>query len=159
MSIRKQGYTRAVAGLIIACTSWGESLSTNRFLQGEGARIAPLPCTVATLEQGAAIFTDRTFLFHAPPDGLKGLPFFKASIHGNLNVSVIQAGLLTIITPDPDVARTSCSQAAELERAGFIWIQAPAGFQCFGSNTIDRCRIYQKRVTPGEHFQLSKWAI
>ena len=159
MSIMKQGYTRAVAGLIIACTSWGESLSTNRFLQGEGARIAPLPCTVATLEQGAAIFTDRTFLFHAPPDGLKGLPFFKASIHGNLNVSVIQAGLLTIITPDPDVARTSCSHAAELERAGFIWIQAPAGFQCFGSNTIDRCRIYQKRVTPGEHFQLSKWAI
>jgi len=106
-----------------------------------------------------SVFIDRTFLFHEPPAGLKGLTFLKASIDGGLTVTVEKDGLLDIITPAPDIPGAACSQAAELESRGFTWIKAPAAFQCFGENAIDRCRIYQKRVKAGDSFQLKKWAV
>lgn len=129
------------------------------FMQGDGAVLEAVPYTVETIETNTTIFLDRDYVFHEPPQGLKGKAFFKAPIDGGLDVTVIKDGLLDVITPDPDIPEATCSNAAALEKLGFTWIQAPSAFQCFGEKAIDRCRIYQKRVKAGERFHLGKWAI
>ncbi len=145
----------AAAGLT-AGTGCSEPLTAKELMQGDGAVLAPLTCTVGTLEEDAAIFINRDFVFHEPPAGLKGKPFFKLPIEGGQSITVVKDGLLDVITPAPG---TACSNAAELEQLGFTWIQAPAIFQCFGESTVDRCRIYQKQVRKGESFQFKKWVI
>jgi hypothetical protein len=137
----------------------GEPLTAPTFLQGDGAVLESRSCSVGTVETGAAIFTDRAFVFHEPPAGLKGLLFLKTMIEGGKPVSVAKDGVLTVITPAPDIPGVSCSNAATLEELGFTWIQAPASFQLFGESRVDQCRIYQKRAKAGERFQFKKWIV
>ncbi len=140
-------------------TGWGAPLTADAFMQGDGAVLARMSCSVGTVDQGADIFLDRSFVFHEPPEGLKGKLFLKFPIDGGKPVSVAKDGVLTVITPAPDIPGVPCSNAATLEELGFTWIQAPAVFQLFGESRVDQCRIYQKRVKAGEHFQFKKWAV
>jgi len=149
----------AVAAAWTACSLFGEAPKSDVFLSGTGAVLAPLPYSVESVEKESVIFLDRNFTFHAPPEGLNGKPFFRMPIAGGVAVSVVKDGLLDVVTPAPDTPGESCSNAAQLEKLGFTWIQAPRSFQCFGDKAIDRCRIYQKHVKTGESFQLTKWAI
>jgi hypothetical protein len=137
----------------------GAPLTSPAFLEGGGATLAPMPCSVGTLEQGAALFSNRSFTLHEPPDGLKGLLFLRTQIEGGKPVCVAKEGLLTVLTPAPDVPGVACSNAAELEALGFTWIQAPPRFQLFGESRVDQCRVYQKRAKPGERFAFKKWAV
>ena len=147
-----------VASMTILATGHGlcSPPISSDFIQGEGAVLAQVSCPVQIVEEGSIIFLDRTYFFHNPPEGLVGEPYFKTSIHGGQPVSVLKEGVLTVITPVPEA---ECSNVSELESKGFTWVQAPAVFQCFGEKSMDRCRIYQKRVQEGESFQLKKWAI
>ena len=140
-------------------TSSGEPFTSKTFMQGDGAVLERMACAVGAVETGAAIFTDRIFVFSEPPAGLKGMLFLKTMIEGGKPVSVVKDGLLTVITPAPDIPGASCSNAAGLEELGFTWIQAPAVFQLFGESKVDQCRIYQKRVKAGECFRFKKWAV
>ncbi len=151
-------FAAALMGLA-AGSGRGEPLTAKMFMQGEGAVLQQVPGTVETMETGAPVFLDRDFVFLDPPADLTGKPFLKGSINGGVALSVVKEGLLTVLTPAPDIPGASCSQASTLEKQGFTWIQAPAVFQCFGDKTIDRCRIYQKRMAAGERLQLEKWAV
>ena len=148
-----------VTALIVtlaAASGFCEPLAADVFMEGEGAVLAEVPCPVQTIEAGAVIFLDRDYVFHEPPKGIVGRPFFKASIDGGLRVTVAGDGLLTVLTPVPESA---CSNVSELEVLGFQWIKAPEVFQCFGEKSSDRCRIYQKQVSKGDSIELRKWAI
>lgn len=149
-------YPLAAAAVLTLCAARGEDPAADAFLPGDGAVLEPTPVLVGTVEKDAAVFSDRTFLFLEPPAGLKGKTYLRASIDGGQAVTVKKGGLLDVITPAPGA---SCSRAAELEALGFTRVKAPDSFQCFGDKAIDRCRIYQKRVTAGESFKLNKWAI
>lgn len=151
-------WATVLAGLTVQ-TAWGEPLTATVFMEGDGAVLERTPCSAGIVESGAAIFTDRSFVFHEPPAGLKGKPFFKLSIDGGREVAVAKDGLLAVITPAPDTPGVACSQAARLEELGFTWIQAPAVFQLFGKSAVDRCRIYQKRVKASERFHFGKWVV
>ncbi len=144
---------------LAASAALGEPLTAPTFLQGDGATLERMACAVGAVEAGAAIFTDRAFVFHEPPAGLKGLLFLKTMIEGGKPVSVAKDGVLTVITPAPDIPGVSCSNAATLEELGFTWIQAPERFQLFGESRVDQCRIYQKHAKAGERFQFKKWAV
>jgi hypothetical protein len=148
----------AIMALAIS-TCRAEPAVSPAFMEGESAALEEMTCFVGTIEQGALVFTDRNFVFHAPPQGLKGMTYLKASINGELPVSIAKAGLLTVITPSSDVKGAFCSQVAKLEEAGFTWIQAPPIFQLFGDNKVDQCRIYQKEVAAGEKLLLPKWSV
>ena len=140
-------------------TGFSATKTSKVFMQGKGAVLEPFTCTLGVIEKDESIFLDRDFVFHEPPAGLKGKTVLKLQISAEQPIAVKEDGLLTIITPDPDVPHASCSQAEELEKLGFTWIQAPAIFQCFGESPIDQCRIYQKKVHQGEKFQFKKWVI
>ncbi len=142
-----------------ALTGFSAPQTTKTFMQGEGAILENTSCTVDTIEKDATVFIDRSFIFHEPPAGLKGKPFFKFPIDEDPGIIVIQDGLLDVITPDPKVPGAFCSSAEELEKLGFTWIQAPSVFQCFGESKVDSCRIYQKQVKAGDKFQFKKWVI
>jgi len=148
----------AVAALT-ACTGFSEPQVAKALMQGSGAVLEPLTCTVGTIEKDEGIFLDRSFTFPEPPAGLKGMTLLKLPINGDEPIAVKKEGLLTAITPAPDVPGAFCSQAEELEKLGFTWIQAPAIFQCFGESPVDQCRIYQKQVKKGDRFQFKKWVI
>ena len=151
---------------MLSLTAWlgvsaslGEPLTSKTFMAGDGAALGRMACSVGTVETGAAIFTDRVFVFLEPPAGLKGMLFLKAPIEGGKPVSVVKDGLLTVVTPAPDIPGVACSNASGLEALGFTWIQAPERFQLFGESRVDQCRVYQKRVKAGERFQFKKWAV
>ena len=145
--------------LVAVRTVLAAPLTSPTFMTGEGATLEPMSCAVGIAESGTALFTNRAFVFHEPPAALRGMLFLKTSIDGGNPVTVARAGLLTVITPAPDIPGVSCSNAPELEALGFTWIQAPPRFQLFGESRVDQCRIYQKQVQVGERFQFKKWAV
>jgi len=145
--------------LLLACRAFGTPLTASDFLEGEGAVLERMTCSLGSIGQGVPIFMDRVFVFHEPPQGLRDMPFLKFPINGGRTVRIARNGLITAITPAPDIPGASCSNAPELEALGFIWIQAPAVFQLFGESKVDQCRIYQKRVKAGEAFEFKKWAV
>jgi hypothetical protein len=129
-------------------------------MTGQGAALDKVPgACPGAIEKGAPVFTDRAFTYHEPPAGLNGMTALMLSINGGKPVTVSKDGLLTILTPAPDIKGVSCSNAAELEALGFTWIQSPPRFQLFGSNAIDVVRIYQKPVKRGETVTFKKWAV
>lgn len=149
----------AAAILLSAPTTFSAPVTSDIFMQGKGAVLEPLTCSLGTVAKDEAIFLDRSFTFLEPPAGLTGMTLLKMQINGDEPIAVKKDGLLTVITPSPDVPGAFCSQAKELEKLGFTWIQAPAIFQCFGESKVDQCRIYQKLTKKGEQFQFSKWVI
>ena len=151
--------TAALAGLT-ACAGWGGPITAGAFMTGPGAAFEKVPgAQPGIIEKDAAVFTDRAFLYHEPPAGLRGMPVLALTIDGGKPLAVAKDGLLTVLTPAPDIKGASCSNAAELEALGFTWVQAPLSFQLFGSNRIDVVRIYQKPVKRGERFTFKKWTV
>ncbi len=146
--------------LLAALSLRAEPLISCEFLTGQGAALEKVPgARPGVIEKGTVVFTDRTFTYHEPPVGLSGMPALMLSIDGGKPLTVTKDGLLTILTPAPDIKSASCSNAAELEALGFTWIQAPPRFQLFGSNAIDVVRIYQRPVKRGETFTFKKWTV
>ena len=145
---------------LLAISLHAAPLTSRDFMTGQGAALDKVPgARPGVIEKGTAVFTDRTFTYHEPPAGLRGMTALTLSINGGKPVTVSKDGLLTVLTPAPEVKGASCSNAAELEALGFTWIQAPPSLQLFGSNAIDVVRIYQKPVKQGETFTFKKWAV
>jgi hypothetical protein len=146
--------------ILAALVSRADTLTSREFLKGPGATLEKVTgARPGVIEAGAAVFTDRMFTYHEPPDGVKGMTFLRTLIDGSKAVAVAKEGVLTVITPAPDIPGVTCSNSAALEELGFVWIQAPAVFQLFGESRVDQCRIYQKRVKAGERFTFKKWAV
>lgn len=152
---------RMLSCLILATlVSRADTLTSRAFLKGPGATLEKVTgARPGVIEAGAAVFTDRMFTYHEPPAGLKGMTALTRPIEGGKPVAVAQDGVLTVLTPAPDIKGAFCSNAAELEALGFTWIQSPPRFQLFGSNVIDVVRIYQKPVKRGETFTFKKWTV
>ena len=112
-----------------------------------------------TFTEGARLFPDRTYTVAEAPAWLRGLTFLRASIDGNLTVTVKQAGVLTVITADSADPLATHSQCTRLEELGFVWVKAPATFQLFGKAAHDISRTYQKLVAQDETFNFPKWTV
>ncbi len=137
-----------------------ETRASSELLSGPGAAFEKVPgARPGAIEKDGVVFTDRAFTFCEPPAGLKGLPTLMLSIDCGKPLVVSKDGLLTVLTPAPDIKGASCSNASELEALGFTWAQAPQNFQLFGSNRIDVVRIYQRPVKRGERFTFKKWVV
>ena len=91
--------------VLTSVTGLAGPLTSEFFLEGDGAALERMACSVGTVETGSAIFTDRSFVFHEPPAGLQGKPFLRLSIDGGQDVAVVKGGLLAVITPAPDTRR------------------------------------------------------
>jgi hypothetical protein len=127
-------------------------------LEGKGASIEYRgEGSPDTFQPGAILFTDRTYTVAECPDWLRGKPFLRGSIdRGRFRIT--GAGVLTLLTPDPEHPRAA-TQYKVLETRGFVRIAPPERFQLFGQQPFDLVRIYQKAVKPGEQFRLGKWAV
>lgn len=112
---------------------------------------------VDAFEPGAVLYTNRIYTVAECPEWLRGKPFLRGNIDYT-DYRVTQAGVLTLLTPEP-VHPQATTQSKALEARGFAWIAAPARFQLFGKQPFDLVRIYQKQVQPGERFRLGKWTV
>ncbi|MDA3926760.1 MAG: hypothetical protein PF904_18910 [Kiritimatiellae bacterium] len=148
------------AGLVIFLT--GQTLSEpDTPLEGVGAELTLQGAfQVDTFTEGALLFLDRTYTIAVSPDWLRGQLFLRSSIDGEISMTVKKSGVLTAITADPnDPVAASYTQSALLESLGFVWTQAPATFQLFGTSSGDISRTYQKQVTAGDMFVFPKWVV
>lgn len=114
-------------------------------------------CEADTFAVGVKVFGDRTYKLKECPDWLKGRPFARGSIM-RCDLRVVREGVVTLLTPGTE-APGAASQATVLERDGFVRILQPEQFQLFGTNAIDRVRVYQKKVAAGKRLMLGKWAV
>ena len=102
--------------LLTALGVSAEPLTSRALLTGPGAAFEKVPgAQPGVIEKGAAVFTDRAFLYHEPPASLRGMPVLALTIDGGKPLAVAKDGLLTVLTPAPDIKGASCSNAAELE--------------------------------------------
>ena len=127
-------------------------------LTGPGAELEVYtPFEVDTFRTESLLFTNRTFKVKECPELLQGQPFLRGGIDQS-DFRCTAEGLLTIVTPSPDVPRGS-SLGKQLEQRGFVQIVKPEMFQLFGSQPFDQTCIYQKQVKKGERFRLKKWVV
>lgn len=110
-----------------------------------------------TFRPGARLYTDRNYVVAECPDWLQGLPFLRNGID-RTHFRCVRAGVATLLTPDPE-ARGAASLARPLEAAGFVRILRPELFQLFGTQEIDRVRVYQKELAAGDDLPLGKWVV
>ena len=148
-----------VAGLLMAGIGTKNTRATPpRPLEGKGASIEFRgEGETDTFKPGAVLFTNRTYTVAECPEWLKEKRFLRGSIdYGNFRVT--EAGVLTLLTPEP-VHPQASTQYKMLEARGFVWVAQPERFQLFGKQPFDLVRVYQKQVQPGERFRLGKWAV
>jgi hypothetical protein len=127
-------------------------------LEGRGAAIAFYGAgEVDTLKPGAVLFNDRKYTLNECPSWLQGKRFLRGSMESS-SLRVTGDGVLTLMTPEPDLPRAA-TQVKTLEARGFVWVANPEHVQLFGKQPFDLTRIYQKQVKKGERLRLGKWAV
>ena len=127
-------------------------------LEGRGANIAFYGAgEVDTFKPGAVLFTDRQYTLKETPEWLVGKQFLRGSMESG-SLRVTGDGVLTLLTPEPDIPRAA-TQVKTLESRGFVWVAPSKKVQLFGSQPFDRVRTYQKQVKAGERLRLGKWAV
>ena len=114
-------------------------------------------CEVDTFRPGGVLFTDRKYTVKDCPEALRGMSFLRGSMASS-DFRCTVAGVLTLLTPDPEHPRAS-TQCRALEECGFARVEQVELFQLFGEQPFDRVRVYRKQVRPGEHFMLRKWTV
>ena len=106
---------------------------------------------------GEKIFGNRSYKMPMMPKELDGLGFARTPIDG-FRVECVTAGRLYALTPavphpkDPAVGE-------ELMKRGFARVADIQTFQLFGTNSWERVNVFYKDVTPGESFDIAKWAV
>lgn len=106
---------------------------------------------------GAVLFTDRNYKVAECPAWLEGRRFLRNGINVD-EFRVVEDGILTLLTPEPDHSRAT-TQVRALESMGFVWIRNPEKFQLFGTQPFDLTRIYQREMKAGQRVRLGKWTV
>lgn len=109
-----------------------------------------------TFQPGVRVFMDREHKLLEPPEYLNGQPLVRGPL-GGMSFRCTKAGVVTVLTPDPANPKAA-SLAHLLEERGFKRVDEEV-FQLFGKSDIDRVRVYQKRLEPGEEYQMERWAV
>jgi len=124
---------------------------------GEPAEIEVLgDSSCDTFQIGVKLFSDRGHVLKGAPDWLQGQSFIRSSLQG-IDFRCTKAGVVTLLTPDPADPHAA-SLATTLESQGFNRVHEEL-FQLFGTSDIDRVRVYQKRLQPGEVYHLGRWSV
>lgn len=155
---------QVAAGEVVAPGKWGVLVfpakaqdNLSQFDSGEPAEIEVLEDFESdTFQSGVRLFMDRAFTLLEPPACLNGLPLVRGSLQG-MSFRCTKAGVVTLLTPDPANPQAA-SLSHVLEEMGFKRVDEPV-FQLFGKSDLDRVRIYQKRMVPGEECRLERWAV
>ncbi len=116
------------------------------------------PLGVGEVRVGAAIFTNRGYVFAEFPAEVDGLRFVKGDLEATFRVAVHRGGVLRALTAAPETGASHGQSKALLEQ-GFE--EAPGGrrYQLFGASPADRVCLYQKAVSPGEVLTFQRWTV
>ena len=112
-----------------------------------------------TLENGARIFTDRSYTFYNPPAVLSGQSFVLCSID-HTEAVCLEPGMVYVLTPLKD--RNPDSVEDELLALGFEKTSVPEFFLFLikGKTRLgNACSVFQKQVKAGEKIQFGKWGV
>ena len=118
-----------------------------------GGGMAARAESIATLEPGVKLFTDRQYTLIEAPDLLLGRHFLRTSIEG-YTIECVTPGELYITTLSVE---HSANRKRDLIGQGFRKVDGPE-FQLFQGN-LNRCLVYQKRLESGEQVSLGKLAL
>ena len=109
------------------------------------------------VKSGVKIFGNRPYKMSKMPKELDGLGFARTPIDG-FRVECMTAGRLYALAPAvPHPRDTAVGEA--LVKRGFVRVADIPTFQLFGTNSWDRVNAFYKDVTPGESFDIAKWAV
>lgn len=116
------------------------------------------PAQTSTVKAGAAIFTNRPYVFETFPDELVGLAFVHADIEASFEVEVVKDGILQALTAAPET-KAKHGQSQSLTEQGFAEAADGIRYQLFGSSPADRVCLYQKTVRAGESYTFHRWTV
>jgi hypothetical protein len=123
-------------------------------LAGEGFEII-------ALESGVQLFGDRRTPSHFAqkmPEALNGAQFLRVPMDGSKTLRATRAGMVFVLTPQPD--RNRDSQAQPLIDQGFRLVALPEFVLLNASNERQNLvSLYQKEVEVGEVITIGKWAV
>ncbi|MCM2374161.1 hypothetical protein [Aporhodopirellula aestuarii] len=138
-------------------------LATQTVLLGNDARLEQPPVlafssTVETdsFRPGVKIFTDRTYTCPAVPDALIGMAFIRTVING-YHVVCQHPGVVYALTPAAN-RKMAATQEDYLVEQGFTEV-AGSEFQLFGTNAIDKVKVFRKSLAVGDQLVVAKWAV
>lgn len=114
-------------------------------------------CDSAAYEKGALLFTDRSYTVAERPDALKGTAFVRIGLDGKKTASCKRAGVVYVLTPEPDRNRDSVTQS--LLDQGFKKVAVPEIRLFDVQNPGNYSTLYQKTCAAGETVAIGKWGV
>lgn len=110
------------------------------------------------LENGAALFKGLDHKVRELPEWLYGAEYIQREAKP-FKIRVIEAGVLTVITPYPQ-DRFAAKMVSYLSSRAFVHVQKPDRFKMFGDDDNKmRYVIYQKFLRPGELLEVSSMSL
>ncbi|MDX9979470.1 MAG: sialidase family protein, partial [Lentisphaeria bacterium] len=116
------------------------------------------PAQTSAVKAGAAIFTNRPYVFETFPDELAGLAFVHADIEATFEVEVVADGILRALTAAPET-KAGHGQSQSLAEQGFAEAADGKRYQLFGTSPADRVCLYRKTVRAGESYTFHRWTV
>ncbi|MFW6437853.1 MAG: sialidase family protein [Armatimonadota bacterium] len=133
-----------------------ENADAAALLTEPGADVKPgAGQSLATLEVGAKLFTDRDYVVEDLPSALAGARFVRGSI-GSISATVESDGVVWVLTPTAE--RNDDTLELALYREGFERARVPE-FVLFGGISANAVTVFQKRCSAGERLEFGKWGV
>ena len=113
--------------------------------------------SAVAFEVGTTLFTDRTYQAAERPAAFEKAKLLRIPIDGAKRVQCDRAGMVYMLTPEPDRNRDSLSKSLMAE--AFEKVAMPKVRLFAPSTAANYCTVYQKECKKGEVIELGKWAV
>ncbi len=106
---------------------------------------------------GGKLFSDRGYTLSEVPEALSNARFAVVALEGTKTLAVAKAGMLYVLTPQPERNRDSVSAA--LLKQGFKKVALPEVRLFDRKNPANYCTLYQKECKMDETVTFDKWGV
>ncbi len=113
--------------------------------------------SMVTFDVGATLFSDRSYVVAERPAIFAEHSFLQTTIEHNKQARCTKAGVIYMLTPEPD--RNRDSQTKNLIRQGFEKVALPEVRLFLTSSAANYCTVYQKECRGGDIIEFGKWAV
>ena len=126
----------------------------------DGGALATDAWQAVPLKEGEKLFTDRSYKVSPTellPKGWSRAKFLRIPLMGEQTLTVARAGVVGVLTPQPNRNRDSLCES--LEKQGFRKAALPEIRLFDPQNTGNFSTFYQKRCAAGEKVVVGKWGV
>lgn len=106
---------------------------------------------------GETLFSDRAYVLESGAPALDGARFLRVTIEDSKRAACTRAGMIHLLTPQPD--RNRDSQTKALLDQGFQKVALPEVPMFNLKSSANYSTLYQRECAEGDTFEFGKWAV